>query len=212
MYTNVLCLLYFPLIICIVLSSLIALFPNAVFMCKLTIVYWSTWREKKRLLFWHSDWRVADRTTKCACVLRSAEELWKSRCDSPVLLTLFLFYRYRHRSKEKPILVVNCCASCEFVVRVICDVHTNIPANFSKNLGVRFCQGWSKLCRARSHTSWWLRYQRIGINLMLYPAFWWFVGRPKAVDRGSLLEMDNIGYILWSRHSWRSTPRKFWIK
>ncbi len=40
------------------------------------------------------------------------------------------------------------------------------------------------------------RYQRIGINLMLYPAFWWFVGRPKAVDRGSLLEMDNIGYIL----------------
>ncbi len=31
---------------------------------------------------------------------------------------------------------------------------------------------------------------------MLYPAFWWFVGRPKAVDRGSLLEMDNIGYIL----------------
>ncbi len=22
---------------------------------------------------------------------------------------------------------------------------------------------------------------------MLYPAFWWFVGRPKAVDRGSLL-------------------------
>ncbi len=31
MYTIVLCLLYFPLIICIVLCSLIALFPNAVF-------------------------------------------------------------------------------------------------------------------------------------------------------------------------------------
>ncbi len=55
MYTIVLCLLYFPLIICIVLCSLIALFPNAGFMCKLTIVYWSTWREKKGTLiltFW----------------------------------------------------------------------------------------------------------------------------------------------------------------
>jgi len=25
----------------------------------------------------------------------------------------------------------------------------------------------------------------------MYPAFWWFVG-PKVVDRGGLLEMDNI--------------------
>ncbi len=55
---------------------------------------------------------------------------------------------------------------------------------------------YAKLCRTCSLTSWWLRYQRIVINLMLYPAFWWFVGRPKAVDKGSLLAMDNIGYIL----------------
>ncbi len=46
---------YFPLIICFVLCSLIALFLNAAFMYKLTIVYWSTWREKKGTLiltFW----------------------------------------------------------------------------------------------------------------------------------------------------------------
>ncbi len=87
MYTIVLCLLYFPLIICIVLSSLIALFSNAVFMCKLATVYWSTCSEKRDFYFDHL--LEESRTERRTAHVSSDQQ---RSCERAATLPFFWYY------------------------------------------------------------------------------------------------------------------------